>query len=82
MTDHTNSWLGIQNLTNNLEIENSQNKDHMKISEYTHMRIQREDRRSGPHLENQNAIGFLSNTGLKQLKNQKATKTAFNVGPS
>ena len=40
------------------------------------------DRGAGPHLENHNAIGFLSNTGPKSLKNRKATKTAFNVGPS
>ena len=27
-------------------------------------------------------IGFLSNTGPDHLKNQKATKPAFNVGPT
>ena len=27
-------------------------------------------------------IGFLSNTGLGPLKNHKATKPVFNVGPS
>ena len=27
-------------------------------------------------------IGFLINTGLDPLKNHKATKPAFNVGPS
>ena len=34
------------------------------------------------HLKNHKNIGFLSNTGLDSLKNQKATKPAFNVGPS
>ena len=29
-----------------------------------------------------NHLGFLSNTGPDLLKNQKATKPAFNVGPS
>ena len=33
-------------------------------------------------LENHKNIGFLSNTGLETLKNHKATKPAFNVGPS
>ena len=32
-------------------------------------------------LENHKAIGFPSNTGLDPLKNHKATKPAFNVGP-
>ena len=32
--------------------------------------------------ENHKKIGFLSNTGPDPLKNQKATKPAFNVGPS
>ena len=31
---------------------------------------------------NQKAIRFLSNSGLDPLENHKATKTAFNVGPS
>ena len=33
-------------------------------------------------LVNHKAIGFLSNTGPDPLENQKATKPAFNVGPS
>ena len=33
-------------------------------------------------LKNHKAIGFLSNSGLDLLKNHKATKPAFNVGPS
>ena len=36
-----------------------------------------------PHpLENHIKIGFLSNTGPGPLKNNKATKPAFNIGPS
>ena len=35
-----------------------------------------------PPLENYKNIGFLSNTGPDLLKNHKATKPAFNVGPS
>ena len=40
--------------------------------------------RSGPPLspENHKNIGLLSNTGPDPLKNHKATKPAFNVGPS
>ena len=34
-----------------------------------------------PPPENHENIGFLCNTGLDLLKNNKATKTAFNVGP-
>ena len=33
-------------------------------------------------LKNHKNIGFLSNTGSDPLKNHKATKPAFNVGPS
>ena len=33
-------------------------------------------------LKNQENVGFLSNTGPYPLKNHKATKPAFNVGPS
>ena len=40
------------------------------------------DRRSGAPLKNHNNIGFPSNTGPDPLKNHKATKPAFNVGPS
>ena len=41
------------------------------------------DRGSGSsHSENHKNIGFLSNTGPDPLNNQKATKPAFNVGPS
>ena len=35
-----------------------------------------------PFLKNQKNIEFLSNTGPDPLKNYKATKPAFNVGPS
>ena len=35
-----------------------------------------------PTLENNKKIGFLSNNGPDPLKNHKATKPAFNVGPS
>ena len=38
------------------------------------------DRGSGPPEKHKN-IGFLSNTGSVPLKNHKATKPAFNVGP-
>ena len=34
-----------------------------------------------PHLKNCKNIGFLRKTGLDPLKNHKATKPAFNVGP-
>ena len=37
---------------------------------------------SVPSLKNQKNIVFLCNTGLDLLKNHKATKPAFNVGPS
>ena len=33
-------------------------------------------------LKNHKNIGFIRNTGLDPLKNHKATKPAFNVGPS
>ena len=39
----------------------------------------------GPHpplSNNHKNIGFLSNTGSDHMKNHKATKPAFNVGPS
>ena len=40
------------------------------------------DSGSGPHpTEKSQRIGFLSNTGPDLLKNHKATKPAFNVGP-
>ena len=35
-----------------------------------------------PTLKNHKNIGFLSNTGPDPLKNHKAAKPAFNVGPS
>ena len=35
-----------------------------------------------PPLKNHKNIGFLRNTGADPLKNHKATKPAFNVGPS
>ena len=34
-----------------------------------------------PPLKNHKNLGFLSNTGPDPLKNYKATKPAFNVGP-
>ena len=37
--------------------------------------------RTPPPPENQKNIGFFSNTGPDPLKNHKATKPAFNVGP-
>ena len=39
-------------------------------------------RGSGPPLKNHKNIGLHSNTGLNPLKKYKATKPAFNVGPS
>ena len=52
-----------------------------------HVRIQRGGGGQGgpdppPPLKNHKHIGFLSNTGLNPLKNHKATKPAFNIGPS
>ena len=47
----------------------------------SHARILRRDRGSGPpppHEKSQ-SIGFLSNNGPDSLKNDKATKPAFNV---
>ena len=35
-----------------------------------------------PSLENREATGFLSNTGLDPLENHEATKPSFNVGSS
>ena len=35
-----------------------------------------------PLLKNNKNIGFLNNTGPDPLKNHKAAKLAFNVGPS
>ena len=40
------------------------------------------NRGSGPLLKNHKTIGLLCNTGLDHLKNHKASKPAFNVGPS
>ena len=42
------------------------------------------DRQSGhpPPEKSQKYIGFLCNTGPDPLKNNKATKPAFNIGPS
>ena len=40
------------------------------------------NRGSRPPLKNHKNIGFHSNTGPDPLKKQKATKPAFNVGPS
>ena len=36
----------------------------------------------GTPLKNHTNLGFLSNTGPDPLKNHKATKPEFNVGPS
>ena len=47
-----------------------------------HARIQRGDSGSRPPLINHKIIGFLSNTCPDPLNNHKATKSAFNVGPS
>ena len=41
-----------------------------------------EDRGFGSPLEKHKSIGFLINTGSDPLKNHKATRPAFNVGPS
>ena len=50
-----------------------------------HGRIQRGRTRVGtpppPPLKNHKKLGFQSNTGPDLLKNHKATKPAFNVGP-
>ena len=35
-----------------------------------------------PHLKNHKNIGFLCNTGPDLLKNHKAAKPAYNVGPT
>ena len=61
--------------------EETQN-DNMISQRTWHGRIQRRDRGSGSPLKNQQTIGFLSNTARDPLKNQRATKQAFNVGPS
>ena len=50
---------------------------------FVHVRIQRGDRGSGPPPPGKyKNIGFLSNAGPDSLKITKATKPAFNVGPS
>ena len=51
---------------------------------YMHVRIQRGDRGSGPPtpLKNHKNIGFHINTCPDPLKKHKATKPAFNVGPT
>ena len=41
-----------------------------------------DNRGSGRPLKNHNFLGFLSNIGPDFLKNHKATKPAFNTGPS
>ena len=40
------------------------------------------DRGPDPSPEKSKKIGFFSNTGVDPLKNHKATKPAFNIGPS
>ena len=52
------------------------------ISEVGHGRIQRGGQGVRTPLKNHKNIGFLSNTGADHLKNHRATKPAFNVGPS
>ena len=55
-----------------------------KYERSLHVRIQREggqEVRTPPPGKLQN-IGLFSNTGPDLLKNHKATKPAFNVGPS
>ena len=49
-----------------------------------HGRIQRGVGTGGPDpsLKNHKNKGFLSKTGPDRLKNHKATKASFNVGPS
>ena len=47
-----------------------------------HARIQRGYGGSGHPSEKSQNIGFLSNAGPDPMKNHKATKPAFNVGPS
>ena len=51
---------------------------------WVHARIQRGGgtENSDKSLKNHKNIGFLSNTGPDPLKNYKAAKPAFNVGPS
>ena len=48
-----------------------------------HVRIQRgQGVRTPPPLKNHKKLGFDNNTGPVFLKKHKATKPAFNVGPS
>ena len=47
-----------------------------------HVRIQREGQGVRPTLKNHKNIEFLSNTCPDPLNNHKATKPAFNFGPS
>ena len=47
-----------------------------EIKQLGHARVQRAP------LEKNKALGFLSNTGPDPLGNHKATRPAFNVGPS
>ena len=51
---------------------------------WAHGRIQRGGGGRGPDppLKNHNNIGFLCNTGPEPVRNRKATKPAFNAGPS
>ena len=53
-----------------------------KINKQLMRRSRGGDRGSGPPLKVLKIIGLLSNTGQDPLKNHKATKPAFNVGPS
>ena len=47
-----------------------------------HVWIQRGAGGPDPPMKSHRNIEFLSNTGPDPLKNHKATKPAFNVGPS
>ena len=47
-----------------------------------HVRIQSGTWGPDPPLKNHANMGFLSNSGSDSMKNHKATKQAFNVGPT
>ena len=53
-----------------------------RFSKSVHTRIQRGTGGPDPAPENHKNIGFLSNTGTDPLKNHKAAKPVYNVGPS
>ena len=66
----------------NICCEYSKLKSRLSETVLLHAQIQRGDGRSGPPPEKSQNIGFLSNTGPDPLKNHKASKPEFNVGPS